>query len=148
MRDNFNLNLKEAADRMTGGFSLKLPPGVWRREVVHIARFIVRFVPQVECQLVPQTYFFLVRVRQQQDLCDGGWRHDGIEGWELGARGRLQLYFHHLWYSCLKADVGDRNGGRGQHGDDHHQHVGPRWRTVTGKGEQNPETVFVEYGHR
>lgn len=39
---------------------------------------------------------YLVGVRQQQDLCDGGWRQDGIEGWELSARGRLQLYFHHL----------------------------------------------------
>lgn len=61
MRDNFNLNLKEAADQMTEGWllSLKVPPGVWRRELVHIARLIMRFVPQVESQLVPQTYFFL-----------------------------------------------------------------------------------------
>ena len=39
---------------------------------------------------------YLVGVRQQQDLCDGGWRQDGIEGWELSAGRRLQLYFHHL----------------------------------------------------
>lgn len=39
---------------------------------------------------------YLMRVGQQQDLCDCSWRQDGIEGWELGARGRLQLYFHHL----------------------------------------------------
>ncbi|MEQ2202951.1 hypothetical protein XENOCAPTIV_020941 [Xenoophorus captivus] len=47
--------------------------------------------------------------------------------------------------SCLETDVGDRNGRRGQHGDDHHQHVRPRWRTVARKCEQNPEAVFVEY---
>lgn len=39
---------------------------------------------------------YLVRVSQEQDLCDGSWRQDGIEGRELSTRGRLQLHFHHL----------------------------------------------------
>lgn len=59
MRDN--LNFKEAADQVAGGrwFSSKAPPGVWRRELVHIAGLIISFIPQVERQLVPQTYFLL-----------------------------------------------------------------------------------------
>lgn len=39
---------------------------------------------------------YLVRVSQQQDLCDSSGRQDGIEGWELSARRGLQLHFHHL----------------------------------------------------
>lgn len=79
---------------------------------------------------------YLVGVCQQQDLCDGSWRADGIKGWELSAGGRQQLHSHHLGkrnfnknktrnllcpflrsksaylrYGCLKADVGDRAGG-------------------------------------
>lgn len=61
MTDDFNINLKEAADQMTGGwsFSLKVPPSVWRWELVYVTRFIMRLVPQVESYFVSQTYFFL-----------------------------------------------------------------------------------------
>lgn len=48
---------------------LKVPPGVWRRELIHITRFIMRFVPQVECQLVPQTHFFLKYEKQTSVQC-------------------------------------------------------------------------------
>lgn len=44
----------------------------------------------------PLSRCYLLGVGQQQDLCDGSWREDGVEGWEVGARGRLQLHLHHL----------------------------------------------------
>lgn len=39
---------------------------------------------------------YLVRVGQQQDLCDSSWRQDGIKCRQLSGGGRLQLHFHHL----------------------------------------------------
>lgn len=59
-RGSFRLNLKETWDRILGRcLLLQLPPGVGWRELVHIARFVMSFVSQVEGQLVPQTHFLL-----------------------------------------------------------------------------------------
>lgn len=51
---------------------------------------------RTEIQIAALVLWYLVRVCQQQDLCDGSWRQDGVEGWELSARWRLQLHLHHL----------------------------------------------------
>lgn len=39
---------------------------------------------------------YLVRIGQQQNLCDGSRRKEGVEGWEFRTGGGLQLYLHHL----------------------------------------------------
>ena len=135
--------------------------------------------PPVSGQVRTRTY--LVWVCQQQDLCDGCRREDGVESRELGARWRLQLHCHRLqgikykiskcksqiqlvfsqqdtkavsfvcadlWSCGLQVYVGDGGGGRGQHGDDHHQHIRTSWRRVAGEVKENPQTVFVKHGHR
>lgn len=48
----------------------------------------------------------------------------------------------------VQIDVGDGQGSRGQHGDDHHLHVGARRRRIAGKVEENPQAVSIEDGHR
>lgn len=39
--------------------SLKIPPGIWRGELFYITGFVVRFVSQIECELVPQPHLLL-----------------------------------------------------------------------------------------
>lgn len=54
----------------------------------------------------------------------------------------------YLGNGSLEADVCDWHGSGRQHGDDDHQNVRPRRRTLTRKVQQDTQAVFVEDRHR